>query len=141
MTVISVNFSKISAERGEAPSGKISINNNITLKDIEKIDLPAGVGKQEGLKFKFELKANYEPKFAEILILGDVIYLDAAAKIKQAVDGWKKNKNIPKEIFEQVMNAALNKANIQALFISQSVNLPSPVQLPKLQVKKDQGNA
>jgi hypothetical protein len=137
MTVISVNFSKINVERKEAPSGSISINNNIALKEVEKIDLSAGTTKQDGLKFKFELTAKYEPKFAEMTILGEVIYLDASAKVKQIVEGWSKNKNVPKDVFEQVMNSALTKANIQALLISQMVNLPPPIQLPKLQVGKN----
>jgi hypothetical protein len=138
MPIISVNFSKISVERKDsAAGGSISINNNVALKNVERMDLSAGATKQEGLKFRFELSAKYEPKFAEITILGDVIYLDASAKIKQIIDGWSKSKNVPKEVFEQVMNAALTKANIQALIISQIVNLPPPVQLPKLHVKKE----
>lgn len=136
MPIISVNFNKINVERKDAPVGSISINNNVALKDVEKIDLSAGATKQEGLKFKFELSAKYEPKFAEMNILGDVIYLDASAKIKQILEGWGKNKNIPKDVFEQVMNVALTKSNIQALIISQIVNLPPPIQLPKLQIKK-----
>ncbi|MBW2992471.1 hypothetical protein KY345_04605, partial [Candidatus Woesearchaeota archaeon] len=59
------------------------------------------------------------------------------ANVKQIVEGWKKNKNIKKEVFEQVMNAAMTKANIQALIVSQMVNLPAPIQLPKLAVKKE----
>lgn len=138
MTVLSVNFNKINVERKEAPSGKISINNNIALKDIEKLDLSAGTTKQGGLKFKFELVAKYEPNFAEMNILGNVVYLDTAAKIKAIMDGWKKNKNIQKEVFEQVMNSASAKANIQALMISQSVNLPPPIKLPRFQVIQQQ---
>lgn len=137
MPVISVNFNKINVERKESPTGKISINNNIALKDVEKMELGAGATKQEGLKFKFELLAKYEPNFADIIIQGDVVYLDTSAKVKKVIDGWKKDKNIEKDVFEQVMNAALNKANIQALIISQVVNLPPPVQLPKIQVKQE----
>jgi hypothetical protein len=134
MPVISINFNKISIERKEVPTGSISINNNIALKEVDRIDLSAGTAKQDGLKFKFELAAKYEPNFAELTINGDVIYLDASAKVKQILDGWNKNKNVQKEIFEQVMNAALTKANIQALILSQILNLPPPIQLPKLHV-------
>ncbi|MBW2992168.1 hypothetical protein KY345_03030 [Candidatus Woesearchaeota archaeon] len=137
MTVISVNLSKINVERKETPKEKVSINNNIRLKDVEKMDLSGGTAKQDGVKFLFELLVNYEPKFANMNILGEVIYLDTNANVKQIVEGWKKNKNIKKEVFEQVMNAAMNKANIQALIVSQMVNLPAPIQLPKLAVKKE----
>ena len=135
MTVISVNLSKINVERKEAAKEKISINNNIRLKDLQKMDLSAGTSKQEGIKFIFELIVNYEPKFAEMQIEGDVIYLDTAANVKSIMEGWKKNKNIKKEVFEQVMNSAMNKANIQALILSQMANLPAPIQLPRINVK------
>ena len=39
MTILSFNFKKISAERGAAPKGKISINNNIAIKEVKGIDL------------------------------------------------------------------------------------------------------
>jgi hypothetical protein len=85
----------------------------------------------------FELIVNYEPKFAGMQIEGDVIYLDTAANVKSITEGWKKNKNIKKEVFEQVMNSAMNKANIQALILSQMANLPAPIQLPRINVKTE----
>ena len=137
MTIISVNLNKINVERKEAPKDKININNNIKLKDLEKMDISAGTSKQDGIKFLFELSVNYEPSFASMLIEGDVIYLDTAANVKSIMDGWKKNKNVKKEVFEQVMNSAMTKANIQALILSQIVNIPAPIQLPRINVKKE----
>ena len=137
MTIAGVNFSKISVERKEATDSKITINNNISIKNIEKKELVVGSAKQEGVKFSFEFTSKYEPNFGEIVMLGDVLYIQTAQKIKQIVDGWKKDKNVPKEVMEQIMNAALTKSNIEALVLSQTVNLPPPIQLPKLQIKKD----
>ena len=50
--------------------------------------------------------------------------------------GWKKNKAIPKEAMTAVINTALTKCNIQALILSQQVNLPPPIPLPKVGAKK-----
>lgn len=136
MTVVGVNLTKIEAERKEAPKGKISINNNISIKELDKKDLSVGAAKQDAIRFIFEFKSKYEPKFAEIEIEGDVLFLSTAAEVKKVIDGWKKEKKIPKEVMEQIMNAALNKCNIQAIIMSQQLNLPPPVQLPKLEIKQ-----
>ena len=38
MTIISFNFRKIDAERGENAKGQVKISNNISIKDIQSID-------------------------------------------------------------------------------------------------------
>lgn len=136
MTIIGINLTRINAERKEAPKEKVTINNNISIKNLEKKDLAVGTAKQDAIRFMFEFKSKYEPKFAEIGIDGDVLFLSTAAEVKRLVEGWKKEKKVPKEIMEQIMNAALNKCNIEAIIISQQVNLPPPVQLPKLEIKQ-----
>ena len=60
-------------------------------------------------------------------------------KVKEVLDGWKKDKKLPKEIMTTILNSVLTKCNIQALILSEQINLPPPIPLPKLQVgqKKD----
>ena len=48
---------------------------------------------------------------------------------------WKKSKKIPMGVMEQIVNAALHKGNIQAIKISEDVNLPSPLPLPKVKAE------
>ena len=43
--------------------------------------------------------------------------------------GYKK---IAKDIMSRVLNAVLAKCNIEALILSQEVNLPPPIPLPKV---------
>jgi hypothetical protein len=45
------------------------------------------------------------------------------------------------DIMEQVANAALHKGNIQAIKISEEVNLPSPLPLPKIKANPVTGQA
>lgn len=134
MTIVGFNFNKISVEKKEAAKGKITINNNISIKNVEKRDLSLGAAKQEGVKFIFEFVSKYEPKFAEISLEGDVLYLAGSEQVKKILDGWKKNKKVEKDVMAQVMNTALTKCNIQALILSKEVNLPPPIPLPSVEV-------
>ena len=134
--IIGFNISKIEAERSPEIKGKLSIKNNVQIKDIENADLFLGQSKQAGIRFKFEYTSDYEPKAGKILLSGDLIAVDEEPKAKEIVDEWKKSKKIPPEVMAQVLNSILTKCNIMAIILSREVALPPPVQLPKVQLKK-----
>jgi len=132
MTVVGFNFTKIHAEKTGTPKGKININNNVAIKGVEEKKLSISSEKQKVLSFNFEFIASYDPNIGSITITGDVLYMENAAKTKTVLDGWKKDKKLPDELLPIILNTVLNKCNIQALIISEQVNLPPPVRLPKL---------
>jgi len=134
--IIGFNLAKIEAERALQVKGKISIKNNIQIKDIEKADLFLGKSKQEGIRFRFEYISDYEPKAGKIMLVGELIAVEEADKVKEIIDSWKKDKKVSAEVMTQVLNSVLNKCNIQAIILSKEIGLPPPVQLPKVQVKK-----
>jgi hypothetical protein len=139
MIVVGFNFTKMSVERKQAPQGKISIRNNINIKDIRETDLPLGKSKESGLVFTFELKYIYDPEIGEIDLVGELIYLIEAKKEKDVLDKWKKDKKVEPDVLENVLNAAISKCSIQALILSRDINLPAPIpmQQPRLVVKKE----
>ena len=136
MTIIATNFTKINVEKSGAVKGKVSIANNVAIQNVEVTHIAIGASKQDALKFTFEFTAKYEPKIGEILIGGELIFLEKADKVKEIAEGWKKNKNVPKEIMASILNNVLTKCNIEALILSREINLPPPIQLPKVNVKK-----
>lgn len=136
MAIVAFNFNKISVERKGVPRGKINIKNNISIKDVQKADLSLGKAKQAGLRFIFEYVSKYDPNVGEVKLEGDVLDLEEEKKVKEILDGWKKNKKLPQDLTAAVINNVLNKCNIQALVLSKEVNLPPPINLPRVGVKK-----
>jgi hypothetical protein len=134
MAVIGFNFNKITVEKKEINKGKVNISNNVAIKNIEQKDISLGKDKQDALKFKFEFTSKYEPGLGSILLGGDVLFLTDAKKSKEVLDGWKKDKKVPKEIMANILNTVLSRCNIQALILSQEVNLPPPIPMPKVKV-------
>ncbi len=131
--IVGFNFTKMSAERDEGIKGKININNNVSIKDVEEKNLALGKEKQNALKFTFEFTSKYEPKLGSILLGGDVLYMADQKKAKEILDSWKKDKKIPKDVMTAILNTILSKCNIQALIISRDINLPPPIPLPKVE--------
>ena len=138
MTIVGFNFTSINAEKNGAVKGKVNINNNVSIKDVEEKDLSLGPNKQQALRFIFEFISKYDPNVGSISLAGDVLFIEEAKKIKEILDGWKKNKKLPKEVTSRVLNTILGKCNVQALILSEQVNLPPPIPLPKVQVGEAQ---
>jgi len=139
MTIVGFNFNKIDVKRESTGSGKIGVKNNVAIKNIEETDLSMGKDKQKALKFVFEFSSKYEPKIGNILLGGDLLFIEDPKKLKEIQEGWKKTKKLPNEIMPNVLNTILARANILALNLSQEVNLPPPIPLPKVQIG-GQGN-
>jgi len=136
MAIVGFNFMKISAERKHAPGGKIAIQPNISIKDVVPTDMALGKSKENGLVFSFEYKFTYGPAVGEIVMAGEVFYMSEAKKIKDILDSWKKDKKLGPELLSEVLGAATQRCNVEAILLSREVNLPSPIRLPNLVVKK-----
>jgi len=132
--IVGFGFTKLSAEKKEAAKGKIDINNNVSIKDIKEDSFSLGNDKQNVLKFIFEFTSKYEPAIGTILFEGELLYLEDSKKTKEILTSWKKEKKIPKEIMAGLLNTILTKCNVQALILSQEVNLPPPIPMPKVQI-------
>jgi len=137
MTVIGFSFTKMNVEKNNPVKGKVSINNNVGIKNVEETKLSINSDKKT-LKLDFEFSSVYEPDIGKILIEGEVIYLLDKDKADDAVKNWKKNKKIEKDMMTNVLNNVLMKCNIQALILSKDMNLPPPIPLPKVGDKKEE---
>lgn len=132
MPFIGFNFDKIFAERKiDELKENISVKHNLNIKDLieEEINLEK---KQEVLKFKFEFLLKYEPNVGEVKIEGHLLFLESQKKMKEIVQNWKKDKKLPPEITQSLFNTILTKSNIKALQLSQDLNLPPHIPMPRL---------
>ncbi len=135
MTIIGFNFKEIKVSKKEGVKGKINIKNNVVITDIKEQDLNLGDKSQSALKFLFEFSSKYDPDLGEIILRGDLLFMESANKTKEILDGWKKSKNVPKDIMAGILNTVLSKCNIEALILSQKVNLPPPIPLPSVKTE------
>jgi hypothetical protein len=136
MTVIGFSFTKMSVEKDNPVKGKVSINNNVGIKNVEETKLNLNADKK-ALKLDFEFTSTYEPNIGKIYLAGEVIYLIDKSKADDVIKNWKKNKKLEKDIMTNVLNNVLTKCNVKALVLSDYMNLPPPIPLPKV---GDKGN-
>jgi hypothetical protein len=135
MTIIAFNFTKIIAERASQKLGTVNVKNAVNLKDAQKTKIAIGPQNQEVLRVTFEFSSTYDPGIGKIAFEGDVIYLDKPDKIANAAKSWQKDKKLPKEEARVIINYILSKSNIEAIILSRELNLPSPIELPRIAAK------
>tara|TARA_Y100000310_G_C20461032_1_gene705373 strand:- start:393 stop:854 length:462 start_codon:yes stop_codon:yes gene_type:complete len=137
MGIVSFNFDKISAEKIGKITEKVNINHNFNIKHIEKTDVNLQ-GNKAALKLSFDFAVNYEPNIGNIQMNGNIVYLEKEEEINKLNDQWKKEKKLPMGITSLVANTILTKGNIKALMLSQEVNLPPQIHLPKVTPKDEE---
>lgn len=137
MSVVGFNFTKILVERKGSGKGRINIQNNVAIKNVEKANLSFGKAKQEALKFSFEFTCEYEPKIGSIILGGEVIDLEDENTVKDVLESWQKHKRVPQAVMNLILNSILNKSTVQALILSRDINLPPPIPMPRVNVKND----
>ncbi len=131
MGIINFVFDKISAEKIGNITGSVNINHNFNIKNVEKTEINLQ-GKKPVLKLSFDFTVNYEPNIGNVKMNGNLTYLDKEEELTKLDNQWKKEKKLPMGITSLVANTILTKANIKALMLSQEVNLPPQIHLPKV---------
>jgi hypothetical protein len=137
--IVVINFTKICAEKMVSKIQKLNINNNIKITSVEEADVEVKQG-NSALKICFEFESNYEPEIASLKIAGEAIDVEDKKNAKTILNDWTKNKRIPENFLTDIMNVILNKCNVEAILLSKELNLPPPLPMPKVGVKKKEEN-
>lgn len=133
MAIIGFSFSKFNCERAASRAqGSIDIKHNISVKDVTKTTLNVGGNKNDVLKVDFSFDIVYGGSLGKILIEGDVIFSDNKDIISETFKAWEADKKLPTMVNEEVFKFVYTKSSVKALELSDSLNLPSPIPLPKI---------
>ncbi len=135
MPTLGVNFTKMELTKTGQVTGKINIQNNVLITDVEKSELAIGEQKHPLLKVKFLFTVVYEPKVARMNLEGELLSVENLDEIDSLVKQWQKDKKLPKESMAGLLASVIEKANIEALILSRELGLPPPVQLPRVHLK------
>lgn len=135
MTIIGFNFTKLSAEKENPVQGKISINRSCNPTGVKEVDLGSG---QKGLRYTFDFSCEYNPDIATLAFSGNLTEMISDDETEKILAQWGKDKTMPVDSLERVMNAILNRCHIEALIIAKELNIPPPFNLPKVRIKDDQ---
>jgi len=125
--IVGLVIDSIEGNRKKDATGNIKISSNQKLKTVEKagINIPNA---EKTLSIKFEFETKYEPDIGNIKLGGQLLYQsDEADKI---LDGWKKERKLPKKVALEILNAIFRRCLLRTAFYAEELRLPPPLQLP-----------
>ncbi len=131
MTILNFGFNKIVVERKTRSAKQINIESGLHIKDVKASEMVKNDA-QKAFTISFGFDVKYEPGLGNISIEGELLYLSSNDQAKEISDLWEKNKSLPKQVGVVIFNRILQQCNVEALILSREVNLPAPIQLPKV---------
>jgi len=133
MAMVGFSFTKISAEKKPLVNQAVNIESNAGVTNV--LELPSIDPKKSLLKFDFNFIVKYEPGAGKIELNGEIIEIYDKEFGTKVVDHWAKDKKLHAEVMQEVFNNILSKSNMEAIIISKDMGLPSPIQMPRVDVK------
>jgi hypothetical protein len=131
MAILNFNFTKINVEKNAKVSKQVNIKSGLNISSIAPSDVSAG-NDQKAFTVEFVFTVNYEPAIGVIHLEGDLLMLASKEDAQKIEDEWAQKKSLPQEIGIPVFNRILHSCNVEALILSKEINLPAPIQLPKV---------
>ena len=136
MRLVGFNFNKINIEKFSDKIENLKINTDMGISDIIEVKSDFFKTKEELIGFKFTYNINYDPDFAKIELVGDVLLAIESKTAKDILKQWK-DKKIPEDFRVILFNIILKKCNLRALQLEDEMNLPPHISLPSLKKQED----
>lgn len=120
------------AAKSEAPITNVKVNTNLGLTNLNRVPLSLGASKEEAFKVSFNFSCVFEPNLGHITLEGFLVYIDNKDAMANIEKGWKKDKKLPKDLNQLLMNQIHTKSTIQAIILTKEIGLPPPLMMPRL---------
>lgn len=137
MVVVGYNFTNISAKKNTtavvAEKG-LEVNHGIAVSEVTKVPLSVGSNQSEALRVEFTFTVKYQ-EIGTITLEGDCVYTDTKEILEESLTSWKQDKKLPLMVDLEIRKFTYTKSLMQAMNLSDLLNLPAPIPLPKFEKK------
>jgi len=131
------NFTKINVEKFSDKAEDLKLTTNINIEDLKEVKTASFKIKEEIIAVKFMYSINYEPQYAKIEMVGNVVFGVEPKQAREILKQWK-DKKTPEEFRMLLFNTILRKTNIKALQLEEEMNLPLHMPMPSLKPQEKQ---
>lgn len=134
MPIIGLNYKKINAEKKSSTTSNMKINTGPEIIDVKKSKLQGLDNEIDVISADFTFKSEIEPQIGSIIIDGTLVY--KSNKTEEILKSWNKDKTLPSDTHMELINHIFKKTGILALQLSDILQFPPVINMPKLEVKK-----
>lgn len=130
LMIVGFSINKINAEKGKVKKGNINVNYSQDISEVKGAKSSAFEGKLASLMFEFAV--NYTQKgenVGEIKFEGDILWKGDAEEV---LEQWDEDETLPDKVSQVLTNNLYKRGITQAVGIADSMGMPSPVPLPRV---------
>ena len=136
MAILNLKYKKINAENIIVEKvSSVKVNYSFKLFSCEEFKPKINNPNEGFLKIVLSLSIGYE-KIGKIDLIAEILYAAPKKIIEECLSEYKKSKNLPKTILEEVNTYSFRKMISKAFSICEDLELPTPYPLPKIQINK-----
>lgn len=131
--IIGFSLKEIEGKRWDETEGVVQVTYSSKIENIAEEEVKIYKDKVAKIEFTFEIGYLREKKeVGKIKFSGSLLW---KGDLEEIMDNWKEKK-IPDKLKTPVMNYIYRKCLINAVSLSESLNLPSPIPIPRIEFKK-----
>ncbi len=134
VSVVGFEYVEFNAKRNALVKGNIQIKNGISITSLENSNMSFVNEMSKVLKVGFKYTVDYTENIAKIGMSGYIYLLLEKKDANEVLRYWSKNKKLSEDLVALVMNQVMQKSTIEAISLSQKLNLPSPIPLPQVKI-------
>ncbi|MBI5225912.1 hypothetical protein HY994_01585 [Candidatus Micrarchaeota archaeon] len=128
--VISVAAKRMTAEKFD------NLGVNVEVQNIQNT--------ADHLAIQYEYTISYQPDFAEMILIGEAWLDGTKDERKKVEDEWKKNKQLPVEAAEELLNALAHTGTAVGTLLGYAIGVRPPINQPRITLPRNapgKGNA
>lgn len=120
-----IRFYKVEAE-SKSDENFTSISMNLDVNDMKL--------KGDELTIDFAYSVDYKPSVASLKFKGVVVLGGARADLEKVEKEWKKQKTIPKNVAEPLINVITFNAESNSVLVAKAISIVPPLLAPKIEI-------
>jgi len=130
MGITNYRIDKIEGEAKNRGADTVDVKESFSIKEVKKTTT-------QMLDVNWDFKVNYK-SIGSLSMEGTLTYFtkDLADKYEEKTHEGKKVLALKGEAMSEVSNFVLRRGIIEAILLSKTLQLPAPIQLPKVKVEK-----
>lgn len=133
MPIVNYRLNKISGERKDKPIKSLEIKANSTIVSLKK-ESDKRVGDYLLVNFKYDVE--YKPDVGKLSMEGSLWYRHP--KLDDMVKDEGGKIELKNEAVKEISTAIIQESLLESIELSRKIQLPPPMQLPKVDVKPEQ---
>ncbi|PSG98744.1 MAG: hypothetical protein BRC29_01290 [Nanohaloarchaea archaeon SW_7_43_1] len=130
--IVGFNVDSLNAEKNRSTKGgDVQVNYTPKIMSVEKASINAF--DDEVAKIDFSFTVGYtvgDQNAAKIVLEGNILW---NREVKNAVDSWDENEELPEQINKHIMNDLYRKCISQSVGVADTLGLIPPVPTPRIE--------